>query len=54
MRIPQIIMIALLGMGLGMHMVKNGEPREGVYSFPIQLVSTLIEVGLLVWGGFFG
>ena len=53
MGIPQIIMITLLGMGLGMHMIKNGEPREGVYSFPIQLVSTLIEIGLLVWGGFF-
>ena len=50
MKAPQIIMIALLGMGLGMH----GEPREGTYSFPIQLVSTLIEIGLLIWGGFFG
>lgn len=54
MKAPQIIMIALLGMNLGMHMVKHGEPREGTYSFPIQLVSTLMEIGLLVWGGFFG
>ena len=54
MKTPQIIMIALLGMGLGMNLVKNGEPREGTYSFPIQLVSTLIEIGLLIWGGFFG
>lgn len=54
MKTPQIIMIALLGMDLGMHMVKNGEPREGTYSFPIQLVATLMEIGLLVWGGFFG
>ena len=46
-------MIALLGMGLGMHLVKHGEPREGTYSFPIQLVATLIEISLLVWGGFF-
>ena len=54
MKAPQIIMIALLGMGLGINIVKNGEPKEGVYSFPVQLVSTLIEVGLLIWGGFFG
>ena len=53
MKAPQIIMIALLGMGLGMHMIKHGEPREGTYSFPIQLVATLIEISLLVWGGFF-
>ena len=54
MGVPQIIMIAIMAMGLGMHLVKNGEPKEEVYSFPIMLVATAIEVGLLIWGGFFG
>ena len=54
MRAPQIIMIAIMAMDLGLHLAKNGEPRDDNYSFPIMLVSTAMQVGLLIWGGFFG
>ena len=54
MGIPQIIMIVLLGMDVGMHLVKHGEPRTDHFSFPIALISAILEIGLLMWGGFFG
>ena len=53
MKAPQIIMIIIMAMGLGINLVKNGEPRDDTYSFPISLVSTVVNVGLLIWGGFF-
>lgn len=53
MKAPQIIMIAIMAMSLGINLVKNGEIREDTYSFPISLVSTAVNVGLLIWGGFF-
>lgn len=54
MKAPQIIMIIILAMGVGINLVKHGEPKDGNYSFPISLISAAIEVGLLIWGGFFG
>ena len=53
MGIPQIIMIVIYGIGLGIHLAKNGEPREDKYSFGIELIAVICEVGLLYWGGFF-
>lgn len=54
MKAPQIIMIALMAMNLGINLVKNGEPKDETYSFPVSLISIVINVGLLIWGGFFG
>lgn len=53
MGIPQIIIIIIYGLNLGINLAKNGEPRESNYSFGIALVATAIEAGLLYWGGFF-
>ena len=53
MKAPQIIMIIIMAMNLGINLVKNGEPKSETYSFPVSLVSVVINVGLLIWGGFF-
>lgn len=53
MGIPQIIIICLLATALGIALAKHGEPKEGYYSFWVQLLSVAIDVGLLWWGGFF-
>lgn len=51
--IPQLIFLALMIMGLGVALAKDGEPRDGHHSFFISLVVTSISAGLLWWGGFF-
>lgn len=54
MNTPQIIIIALLALNLGMHLAKHGEPRVNTnYSFWWQCVDTAAWVWLLKWGGFF-
>ena len=53
MGVPQIIIIALLAMGLGASIVKNGEPR-GNYSAGYTFVMTSIWAFVLWWGGFYG
>ena len=54
MKAPQIIMIIIMTMNVSINLIKHGEPKDDVYSFPIALISTIINVGLLIWGGFFG
>ena len=51
--IPQIIYIVLMGISLGVALIKHGEPREHNYHFGLSLLGALISVGLLYWGGFF-
>jgi hypothetical protein len=50
---PQIIMIILFALSLGINLSKHGEAKIGTYSFPLALVSVIIEVTILWWGGFF-
>ena len=54
MKIPQIIMIFLWSMGLGIALVKDGEPRGDKYSFGMTFIATVMEIAILWWGGFFG
>ena len=49
---PQILWIALSTMGLGISLVKHGEPRESKYNFWITLISLGFEVFILHSGGF--
>jgi hypothetical protein len=49
---PQIIVIVLLALILGMALAKDGKPK-GNWSFFGQLFGAVIHVGLLYWGGFF-
>lgn len=53
MGIPQIIIIVLYAMGLGINLVKHGEPLEGKHNIVTSLIGTAIMIGLLIWGGFF-
>ena len=50
---PQIIMVVLIALGLFIAAEKHGQPRTN-HDFGVTLVATAINVGLLVWGGFFG
>lgn len=51
--IPQILYLALILMGLGVHLAKDGQPRTDKYSFWGQLFITIITVYILYKGGFF-
>ena len=50
---PQITMIVLIALGVGISLAKHGEPR-GNHSFGASLFSAALSVGLLYAGGFFG
>jgi hypothetical protein len=49
---PQITMVVLMALGLGISLAKHGEPREP-YSFGTALLGTALAAGLLWAGGFF-
>jgi hypothetical protein len=51
--LPQIIYIGLTLIGLGITMVKHGQPKSGKENFWTTFVATVIVFGLLYWGGFF-
>ena len=52
MKAPQIIMIALWALSLGVTMSKNGEPRTDNHNVGWSLVTLAIYATLLWWGGF--
>ena len=54
MRAPQIIMIVIYGLNLGISLTRHGEPKRGYESFWITLIGTAISYGILRWGGFWG
>ncbi len=54
MGIPQVLIILIYAMGLGINLARHGQPKTDTYSFGAALVSTGIVFALLWWGGFFG
>ncbi len=54
MGIPQIIILVIYMIGLGMSLANDGEVRMKKESFWLSLVSCGIMLALLWWGGFFG
>ena len=52
--IPQIIMVVLSAINLGVHMNKHGEPHLEHYNGWVTFFATTINIVLLCWGGFFG
>lgn len=50
---PQITMIVLFAITGTVSLVQHGQPRTP-HSFPVMLFSIVIEVWILVAGGFFG
>lgn len=51
---PQITMLVLLVLGLGISMEQHGRPKTGTHSFWSQLFAAAITFTLLYFGGFFG
>lgn len=53
MGVPQILVIVLMAMSLGISLIKHGECRTGKYNFFVDLFAVAIEVAILYCGGFF-
>jgi hypothetical protein len=53
MNAPQIIMIVLIAISGTVTLVNHGKPREN-WNFGVWLFAAAVEIGLLIWGGFFG
>lgn len=53
MKAPQITLIILFALSLGITLSKHGQEREDKYNFFTSLISVGIEIGILIWGGFF-
>jgi len=51
--IPQLIIIVLMSLGLGVHMVKHGDEKDSKYNFFWKLLSISITLSILYSGGFF-
>lgn len=50
---PQITMIVLLALSLGVNLADHGKPKDGEHNFTHSLVSVAIFSTLLYCGGFF-
>jgi len=52
--VPQIIMIVILALGLGINLAKDGQYKtDEKYSFGVTFIATAINFAVLYWGGFF-
>jgi hypothetical protein len=52
---PQLIFLALLAIGVGVHIARFGQPKKpDTHDLCDVLVGPGITLGLLWWGGFFG
>lgn len=54
MQWPQITMIVLYGLNIGISCAKDGQPKEGKYSGITAIISCVIAAWILYQGGFFG
>ena len=54
MNAARIIMIVLFSMDLGINLVKHKEKKDATYNFWTSLISTIIMVVILYFGGFWG
>lgn len=50
----RITLTGLMFMGLGLHLAKDGEPRDDEYNFVAKLIATALLGFLLYKGGFYG
>ena len=51
---PQITVIVLAAIGVGIHFAKHGQPKSESYNGVVQMILVAIEFWLLYEGGFFG
>ena len=57
MKAPQMIMIVILCLDLGINLAKHGEDRTGAsakYNFWTTLIGNILMAAILYWGGFWG
>lgn len=53
MGIPQIIVICVTFLAIGIEMSRHGEKRKGTYNVFISILGNAINLAILYWGGFF-
>jgi len=51
--IPQVIILAIIFMGLGLDLANHGLPKDGKYNFFSSLIASSVFLICLYWGGFF-
>lgn len=51
--LPQIVMLALLFIGIGIGLSDHGKPKTGENSFWSVLIGQVLLFSILWWGGFF-
>jgi hypothetical protein len=51
--LPQILYLILVGLALGIIATHHGKPKTGNENFGVSLIAVLIQIGLMLWGGFF-
>lgn len=54
MRIPQIIMILVYGLNIGINMMMHGKQRGDTYNVWVAIISSIINAIILYFGGFWG
>ena len=52
--LPQIIVVLMYMLTLGMELAQDGKPKTGTHSFWASLLVIGVLFALLKWGGFFG
>jgi len=51
--IPQLIYLALVFIGFGISLMRNGKPKSGKHNFLGDLITASIIIWILTSGGFF-
>jgi LPXTG-motif cell wall-anchored protein len=51
--IPQILYLGLTLVGLGLIIEKHGKPKTGNENAWVSVITVILVLGLLFWGGFF-
>lgn len=49
-----IVILVLIALNMGFHLAKDGEPKDGDYSFGMSVLNAVIWLLLLWWAGNFG
>lgn len=50
--LPQILIIILFSLGIGLEWANHGTAKNGTHDVWNELISTLIVIAILWWGGF--
>jgi hypothetical protein len=51
--VPQLIYLALFCAGVGMCLVRHGQPKRGEHDAFVDIIAGGMILGILYWGGFF-